>query len=215
MNWAPRRIGSGRPRQVAAGDRAEQESANAGDRVDDHRAARAVHLRRGGAELPHPQHIEQDVEEAPVQPGRADDGPPAPVDEHGDGAAGAQQEQALHARRQQREEALHADAPAREQQRRDVQGRAAPHDQRDEPEVAAEPAQERSKAPQTGIAAAAGQASLVTHAHQGPARGADDRTAGLACEHQGSALCAAANTGLDYMPPADEPLRVRRPGRVY
>ena len=81
-------------------DRAEQEAHCSGDGVDDHHAPGTVEIRHGRRQLPHPQHVEEDVQQAAVEPAGREDRPPAPGDEYGQRAALAEPDQRLQVRRQ-------------------------------------------------------------------------------------------------------------------
>ena len=173
----------GRHRHV--GHRAQQETADARDRVDDHHPRRAVDVRGRRPELPDPHHVEQDVQGSRVQPRRAHDGPPAAVAEHRHRTARPEQEQGPRVRREQREQPVHANRRAGGDERQRVEPRRAPHDERDKPQVVAEPPEQRRESPQPGIPPAAVETALVVDADQVSTGGADDGTDPLAKWHMG------------------------------
>ena len=158
-----------------AGETAGGESADACDGVHDHRPPRAVEPRRGRGEVAHPQHVEQDVQHAAVEPARAQQRPPVAVAEHGAGAAGAEAEQALEARREEGQEPGVADALGVRGEAREVERAAGPRHQHREAHVVADVAQERREAPHSRVAAPAAQALRVVHADERAAGGTENR----------------------------------------
>src|SRR4029450_11314338 len=83
--------------QIKSSERTQREAADPCDRVDDHHAGSAIDFCGCRAKLSYPQHVEQDMERAAVQPARTGDRPPAVGAKDGGGAARAEQEQALKA----------------------------------------------------------------------------------------------------------------------
>src|SRR5437899_3056914 len=80
-------------REPDAHRRAEEESAESGDRIDNDGPRGPDDVGHRGTEIAHPHHVEQNVEKAAVKPARAEERPP--VAEHIDGnrAAHAEQEE--------------------------------------------------------------------------------------------------------------------------
>ena len=74
---------------------------DAGDDIDDHRPRRADHFGGRGTEIADPHHVEDDVQQAAVQPRGAQHRPPLPEPEHRNGAARAEQQQRRTARRRE------------------------------------------------------------------------------------------------------------------
>ena len=70
-----------------------QNPATPADHIDDDHAARTVQLAHAGRQLPDPHEVEDDVQQAAVQPRRAEHRPPAAVVEDRAGAGGAENKQ--------------------------------------------------------------------------------------------------------------------------
>ena len=172
-------------RHVGTGERAQQKSARARHRENNHHAARAVHIGHHGPEVADPHHVEHNVQQAAMQPARAEDRPPSAGEKDRHGAAGAEQDDARGTGHQKRESAADDDQIAsRHQQLDDVQRAAHPDHELDEPEIVAETPEQRRKAPQPRIPAPAVEASVVAHADQRSARRADDRPGCLTLEER-------------------------------
>ncbi len=124
------------------------------------------------------------MQQAAVQPSRAEHRPPAPEPEHRHRTAGAEDEGGLEVGGEKRQRRAHADVAARPQQRQHIERGAGADDERDEPHVAAERAQHRRKAPQAGIPPPAVVAAVVADPDEHAARRADDRARSLAPEHE-------------------------------
>ena len=90
MKLLPRR--KRKPRQERARERAQREAGDGAGRVDDHHPPGPVQLGGRGRELPQRHHVEEDVQQAAVQPAGAEDRPPAAELEDRHGAARAEQE---------------------------------------------------------------------------------------------------------------------------
>ena len=185
--------------------RAGREADHARSDVDDDGAARAVEVRHRGTEVTHPHHVEHDVQHAAVQPGRAQGGPPAPKPEHGDGATGAEEEQARSAGRQEREEAAAADAGGIGGEGGQVERPAGPHHEGHEGIVELQAAHEGGQAEQARPPAAAPEALRVVDAHEHAAGGAQRRS--LAPGEHVPSYARAAIIGSSAL----EPWPVRNP----
>ena len=157
---------------------AHGEADDAGDRVHDHHAPGAVQVRDLRTELTNPQHVEEDVKEAAVQPAGRQDGPPPSSFEHRHRAAAAEDLQ---------RDAVGLDpdliALARHYQRQHVHQDGAAGDDVHEAEIAAERAQRRRESPEPRVAAAAVVAGGIVDADQHAARRAEHRALGSALEH--------------------------------
>ena len=181
MNGAPL-SGHGRKREVLAGERTGAEPHHARGRVDDHHPARPVQLTHFGSQLPDPHHVEDDVQQTAVQPGCAQQRPPAAVLEHRLRAGRAENKQTLERWRQNPEQAA-AHGNAAPGERDDVHDRAQPGDEGDEAEIMSEASERRREAEQRRVPAAAVIALLVLDADQVSARHADDGAGRLPPEH--------------------------------
>ena len=149
-----------------------------------------VDLHRVRAKLSNPIHVEEDVQQAAVQPGRAEERPPPAEAEHRRGARHTEQEQRIRARREKRQPAADdLNVAARDEESQRVQNRGCADDHWHEAKIRAQLSQERAVAPQTGIWPPAHVALRVPHADERSARRADDRSAGPPFEH------AAHDTG--------------------
>jgi hypothetical protein len=180
VNPAPRRKNIA---EHGTGDRAERESGDTRDSVDDYRPRRANHVGRRRAQLPHPHHVEQDVENAAVQPSGAQHGPPAIEVKDGNGARRAEAQQRHAVRREKRHHPAHLDPTARSEQRQRVEDDADAGDGFRESEIGAEPAQHGREPPQPRVPAPAAVTALVVDADQVSAGGTDDRSGALTIEH--------------------------------
>ena len=183
---APPRIGM--PPKNSHATRTGGESRDPGHGVDDDHAAGAVELGARRPELPHPHHVEQDVQHAAVQPAGAEDRPPPAVLEYRHAAARAEQEQARRARRQEREDAVHPDAAARQSSiatyRPDDPHMISGTNPRSLPRRRSSGAE----SPEARVPPPAVVAGLVVHAHQAARTTCTPPTARLSSEHEPSPL---------------------------
>src|SRR5262245_4464323 len=70
---------SAEERNECSGECARCKSRDAGDRVNDHHPACAIHFRCCGRELTNPHHVEENVQQSGVQPARRQECPPSSV----------------------------------------------------------------------------------------------------------------------------------------
>ena len=158
--------------------------------IDDDHPPRTINIGRRRSELTDPEHVEEDVEHATVQPRGAEDRPPSSETEDRLRAGRAEHELDDRVGRQHRQRVPGPHDVAAEGHRArkadDVEGGTAVYDQRHESQVVAKRPQHRPEAPESRIAPPAVVAGLVIHADERSARGADHRSGRLPFEHQAS-----------------------------
>src|SRR5436309_6468429 len=171
----------------AASQVREQETHRPGDAEHHERARRAVDFGDGGAEVPDPHQVEEDVQQSAVEIDRGEERPPPALPPR-QPAGHSELVEGARPGRENREEAVEAeDLPGLERQRRDVKDHAARDDEGDEIEAPPEPALDgRSVAEEPGPPRPAERAFLLVDADQLPALRADHRALGLP-DHYGPA----------------------------
>ena len=163
----------GQERQEGPGHAAGEEAGQGGRDVDDHGPCRSVHLRGPGRQVPHPVHVEEDVKDSAVKPGRAEDCPPPAEAEDRHRPARPEEEEALDARGEEGQHAAGADTLEIRGQAGEIERPADPHDQLGEAQVVAEVPENVGEAPHPRVAPAAVETLRVLDPDEGAARGAE------------------------------------------
>src|SRR5262249_5751724 len=134
-----------------------QETDGARDREDHHEPGRAIQLLDGGTELPDPEHVEENVQNAAVKIDAGEDGPPV-ANAPRSGAGRSQRNQSGVARRERIERIARGEgSPRIEEQAQRVQSDAGDGDDVGEAVAPEDRAQRGGEAPHAGVAAAADQ----------------------------------------------------------
>ena len=129
-------------------------------------------------------HVEKDVQQAAVQPRRAQQRPPRALNEYRIRPAHAEQQQRTAGRRENRHPAPRdLDVAAGREQRQGVEQAADADDQRNESQIGAELPKDGPESPQAGIRSAAAVALVVANAHERSARWTDHRSACSTLKH--------------------------------
>jgi len=156
------------------GDRGGRKPSGARQDIDDHHPARPIELGDDRRQLPDPQQVEENVQQAGVEPARAEDGPPPGVAKHGHGSAGPKEEDGVVGWGHEPHDAAPHHQATRRQQGQGIKDHAEAGHERDKPEIVAEAPEGRGKAPEARVPPAAVVAGFVVDADQVAARHAHD-----------------------------------------
>src|SRR5262249_36330267 len=131
-------------------------------------------------------HVEQNMQQAAVQPGRAQDGPPAAEAKNRNGTARPEHHQGPCIGREniQKSSPWPEHVGPRDHEREDIEDHRSPDDKGDKAEISSELAQCWSKAPETRVGSAAHVAAFVVHADERSARRTDHRSGCFTAKHQ-------------------------------
>ena len=142
---------------------------------DDEKAERPEQLADHRPELPHPEHVEEDVQQSPVQVDRRDHRPPVPLHHHGDHPGHAEHQGRVPARRQKAEQVEAAeDRPGIHRQADDVENDPHRGDQAGEVDGQPQLAEPGGEPPHPGPDLAAKGTAGFGAAYQLVAPGAED-----------------------------------------